>query len=77
MKRLGEKIQVLVVTHSPQVAAAGHAHWKIVKDDTTGLQRTTAKELAKTERVEEIARMLSGEMITEEARAASLKLLEN
>ena len=36
-----------------------------------------AKELAKTERVEEIARMLSGEMITEEARAASLKLLEN
>ena len=77
LKRLGEKIQVLVVTHSPQVAAEGHAHWKIVKDDTTGLQRTTAKELAKTERVEEIARMLSGEMITEEARAASLKLLEN
>ena len=77
LKRLGEKIQVLVVTHSPQVAAEGHVHWRIVKDDTTGLQRTTAKELAKTERVEEIARMLSGEMITEEARAASLKLLEN
>ena len=77
LKRLGEKIQVLVVTHSPQVAAEGHVHWKIVKDNTAGLQRTTAKELAKTERVEEIARMLSGEMITEEARAASLKLLEN
>ena len=77
LKRLGEKIQVLVVTHSPQVAAEGHVHWKIAKDDTTGLQSTTAKELAKTERVEEIARMLSGEMITEEARAASLKLLEN
>ena len=77
LKRLGEKIQVLVVTHSPQVAAEGHVHWKIVKDDTTGLQRTAAKELAKTERVEEIARMLSGEIITEEARAASLKLLEN
>ena len=77
LKRLGEKIQVLVVTHSPQVAAEGHVHWKIIKDDTAGLQRTTAKELAKTERVEEIARMLSGEMITEEARAASLKLLEN
>ena len=77
LKRLGEKIQVLVVTHSPQVAAKGQVHWKIVKDDTTGLQRTAAKELAKTERVEEIARMLSGEMITEEARAASLKLLEN
>ena len=77
LKRLGEKIQVLVVTHSPQVAAEGHVHWKIVKDDTKGLQRTAAKELAKTERVEEIARMLSGEMITEEARAASLKLLEN
>ena len=77
LKRLGEKIQVLVVTHSPQVAAEGHVHWKIVKDDTTGLHRTAAKELAKTERVEEIARMLSGEMITEEARAASLKLLEN
>ena len=59
------------------MAAEGHVHWKIVKDDTIGLQRTTAKELAKTERVEEIARMLSGEMITKEARAASLKLLEN
>ena len=77
LKRLGEKIQVLVVTHSPQVAAEGHVHWKILKDDATGLQRTAAKELAKTERVEEIARMLSGEMITEEERAASLKLLEN
>ena len=77
LKRLGDKIQVLVVTHSPQVAAEGHFHWKILKDDSKGLQRTTARELEKTERVEEIARMLSGEMITKEARAASLKLLES
>ena len=59
------------------MAAEGHFHWKILKDDSKGLQRTTARELKKTERVEEIARMLSGEMITNEARAASLKLLEN
>ena len=77
LKRLGDKIQVLVVTHSPQVAAEGHFHWKILKDDSKGLQRTTARELEKKERVEEIARMLSGEIITEEARAASLKLLES
>jgi DNA repair protein RecN (Recombination protein N) len=76
LNKLGHGLQVLVVTHSPQVAARGHCHWKVLKEEHKGYQRTTARELEKEERVEEIARMLAGETITKEARAASLKLLE-
>ena len=76
LNKLGHGLQVLVVTHSPQVAARGHCHWKILKEEHKGYQRTAARELKKAERVEEIARMLAGETITKEARAASLKLLE-
>ncbi|MBT4354734.1 MAG: DNA repair protein RecN, partial [Rhodospirillaceae bacterium] len=76
LNKLGHGLQVLVVTHSPQVAARGHSHWKILKEEHKGYQRTAARELKKAERVEEVARMLAGETITKEARAASLKLLE-
>ena len=76
LNKLGHGLQVLVVTHSPQVAARGHCHWKILKEEHKGYQRTAARELKKAERVEEVARMLAGETITKEARAASLKLLE-
>jgi DNA repair protein RecN (Recombination protein N) len=76
LNKLGHKIQVLVVTHSPQVAARGHCHWKVFKEENKGYQRTTTRELEKEKRIEEIARMLAGEIITKEARAASLKILE-
>jgi DNA repair protein RecN (Recombination protein N) len=67
--------QVLVVTHSPQVAARGAHHWRGQKDVTDGATLTTVVPLPDTDRVDEIARMLSGDTITEEARAAARALL--
>ena len=67
--------QVLVVTHSPQVAARGHAHWKVRKADAAGVTTTTVDTLDDDARREEIARMLSGATVTEEARAAARSLI--
>ena len=75
LKRLSNGAQVLVVTHSPQVAARGHAHWKVMKADRDGLTTTTVVALDDQRRQEEIARMLSGAEITDEARAAARALI--
>ena len=75
LKRLSNGAQVLVVTHSPQVAARGHAHWKVRKADAAGATMTTVDTLDETARREEIARMLSGAIVTEEARAAARSLI--
>jgi len=75
LKRLSAGAQVLVVTHSPQVAARGHAHWKVRKADAAGVTTTTVDTLDETARREEIARMLSGATVTEEARAAARSLI--
>lgn len=75
LKRLAEGAQVLVVTHSPQVAARGHAHWKVRKTDIEGVTTTSVDALSAPERQEEIARMLSGATITDEARAAARALI--
>ena len=66
---------MLVVTHSPQVAARGNAHWQINKTGKTDGNVTEVDELSGDVRTEEIARMLSGAEITEEARAAAISLL--
>ncbi|MZR31268.1 DNA repair protein RecN [Sneathiella sp. DP05] len=76
LQRLAEGLQVLVVTHSPQVAAAGQAHWNIRKSDINDVSITSVDRLNPAARTEEIARMLSGATITEEARAAALSLIE-
>lgn len=74
---LGAQGQVLVVTHSPQVAAQGGHHWVVEKDlDDAGHARTNVRPLSGPERVAEIARMLAGEKVTDEARAAAEALLE-
>ncbi|MEC9347649.1 MAG: DNA repair protein RecN [Pseudomonadota bacterium] len=74
LKRLSERFQVLVVTHSPQVAARADHQWRIAKE--TGAAATTrVVQLDPGERREEIARMLSGAEITAEARAAADRLL--
>jgi len=76
---LAEDHQVLVVTHSPQVAARGQAHWRIAKGaGGNGAKMTTVAvdKLAPELRREEIARMLSGEEVTEEARAQAARLIE-
>ncbi|PTE13174.1 DNA repair protein RecN [Pseudogemmobacter blasticus] len=75
LKALAEGAQVLVVTHSPQVAALGVAHWRVekrVQGDAT-LSAVTA--LAPDDRVEEIARMLAGDTVTDAARQAARALL--
>ncbi|WP_298913016.1 DNA repair protein RecN [uncultured Roseobacter sp.] len=67
--------QILVVTHSPQVAALGAHHWRVEKHVTSGMTTSTVTALPDPERVDEIARMLSGDTITEEARGAARALL--
>lgn len=67
--------QVLVVTHSPQVAARGAHHWRVEKRVTDGVTLSTVTPLAPDDRVDEIARMVAGDSITDEARAAARALL--
>jgi DNA repair protein RecN (Recombination protein N) len=68
--------QVLIVTHSPQVAAAAAHHWRVEKRVDRGMTTSRITALDATARVDEIARMLSGDRITDEARAAARSLLE-
>jgi DNA repair protein RecN (Recombination protein N) len=76
LARLAEQSQVLVVTHSPQVAARAATHYRIEKSHGDGGTRTSVRKLSAEERREEIARMLSGVSITEEARAQASRLLD-
>jgi len=76
LARLAHDSQVLVVTHSPQVAARASHHYRIEKSHGDGGTRTTVRKLSPEERREEIARMLSGASITEEARAQASRLLD-
>lgn len=71
----GDK-QLLAVTHSPQVAAKGASHFMIAKSSEGTVTRTGVRALGETERREEIARMLSGAEVTDEARAQAERLLE-
>jgi DNA repair protein RecN (Recombination protein N) len=76
LARLSERSQVLVVTHSPQVAARAAHHFRIEKASGPDGTRTTVRKLSEDERREEIARMLSGASVTEEARAQAARLLD-
>ncbi len=73
---LAEGGQILVVTHSPQVAALGQHHWRVEKSQTAGETRSRVVPLDAPARVDEVARMLSGDRITEAARAAAEALLK-
>ena len=77
LARLGDRVQVVTVTHAPQVAARAERHYLITKDALEKGKRvaTRVTELAAARRREEIARMLAGAEITEEARAAAEKLI--
>jgi len=76
LARLAHDSQVLVVTHSPQVAARASHHYRIEKSHGPEGTRTNVRKLDGAERREEIARMLSGASITEEARAQASRLLD-
>ena len=75
LARLAAGNQVLVVTHSPQVAAAGQAHWRVAKSSDASSTSTEVTALDGEDRKEEIARMLAGTEVTEAARAAAESLL--
>ncbi|UAL12173.1 DNA repair protein RecN [Caulobacter segnis] len=75
LQRLAANAQVLVVTHSAQVAARGDAHWRISKSGDDTSTRTRVEPLSPAQREEEIARMLSGAEVTEAARAAARALM--
>ncbi|KQM87763.1 DNA repair protein RecN [Sphingomonas sp. Leaf23] len=76
LHRLSRATQLLVVTHSPQVAARGDRHLLIAKAHDGTVTRTGVRPLTSDERREEIARMLSGAEITDEARAQARRLIE-
>jgi DNA repair protein RecN (Recombination protein N) len=76
LHRLAETAQLLVVTHSPQVAARGNQHLMIEKSHDGLVTRTSVQALDEAKRREEIARMLSGAQVTDEARAQASRLLE-
>ena len=75
LSRVADRLQVLVVTHSPQVAARGAAHFRVAKGVRAERAETRVEPLDSKARREEIARMLAGERITEAARAAADELL--
>ena len=76
LQRLSETGQVFIVTHSPQVAACAHNQYRIEKSSKAKTTTTSVTPVAANEREEEIARMLAGETITDEARAAARQLMK-
>lgn len=76
LKRLAQECQVLAVTHSPQVASHGRHHWTVSKSEQKNGIVTQVKKLTAAERLQELARMLSGAQITQTAEIMAQELLE-
>ena len=77
LRALGSTRQALCVTHLPQVAAQGHAHYRVSKAERSGVTQSAVQVLVGKEREEELARMLGGVEVSREARAAARKLLQD
>ncbi|MGH8086416.1 MAG: DNA repair protein RecN [Lysobacter sp.] len=77
LRALGASRQVLCVTHLPQVAAQGHAHYRVSKAASEGVTQSQVQRLDGKQRQEELARMLGGVELTREARAAAKRLLSD
>ncbi len=75
LQKLGQRYQVLAITHLPQVAACGNQHWQVSKQDIDQLTVSSIKPLNDLERIDEIARMLGGEVITETTKEHAKELL--
>jgi len=75
LSRLSEHAQVFTVTHSPQVAACANSQFRIEKSSKGETTTTSVTPILDADREEEIARMLAGETITQEARAAARQLI--
>jgi DNA repair protein RecN (Recombination protein N) len=77
LRALGGARQALCVTHLPQVAAQGHAHYRVSKAERSGMTQSAVQRLDAKQREEELARMLGGVEVSKEARAAARRLLQN
>lgn len=77
LARLAEKHQTLVITHSPQVAGFGKHHYLVQKADTENATLTSVHQLDKAGRLEEIARLVSGAIVTDKSREVAKELLKN
>lgn len=77
LKTVGRRAQVLCVTHLPQVAALGDSHWKVSKAQSKTASSTRLQKLKSRECVDEIARMLAGEVISEQAKAHARELINS
>jgi DNA repair protein RecN (Recombination protein N) len=77
LRALGDKRQALCVTHLPQVAAQGHAHYRVSKAVASGVTQSAVQLLDAKQRQEELARMLGGVEVSSEARAAAKRLLRD
>ena len=75
MLDISKNIQVMAITHLPQVAAKGAAHYKVYKEDDAHSTHTYIRRLTDSERVDELAVMLSGSKVNEAARANAKSLL--
>jgi len=75
MKTMSDHLQVITITHLPQVAGKGNAHFKVYKEDDEVETTTHIVQLPQEERINEIARMLSGSKITEEAIKNAITLI--
>jgi DNA repair protein RecN (Recombination protein N) len=76
LKSMGANMQILAITHLPQVASQGQQHIKVLKEVMDGKSFSAFKTLDRTGRIDEIAQMMSGEVINEAARQTAAKLLE-
>jgi len=75
MQEMSKQMQVITITHLPQIAAKGNQHYKVYKEDVAGVTTTNLKQLSEDERIVEIAEMLSGKKISESAITHAKELL--
>ena len=75
MQQMGVNMQVIAITHLPQIAAKGSNHYKVFKEEVKGVTATNLKQLSSEERILEIAEMLSGKEISETAVTHAKELL--
>ena len=75
MSQMSLKMQVITITHLPQIAAKGNQHYKVYKDEVNHITTTNLKQLSEDERIVEIAEMLSGKTISDSALTHARELL--
>ena len=77
MRQMGADMQVLTISHLPQIAAKGNTHYVVYKEDKGNTSQTYMRSLSEKERIEEIARMLSGSEVSTQAIANAKAMLKN